>query len=484
MQGRIACGLFGEIARRKERTDCYHWPMTAAAMTGWIGPYRVLKEIGRGATSTVFLAEAPGSGGQVAIKRIHFSSGEDGMKWTRRLKKLLATEGAIARRLDHPNIIRIHETVFEDDQAYIVMEYIQGTELSQYCSHERLLPLHRVVGIVFKCCLALDYAFKQGIVHRDIKPANILIGDNDEVKIMDFGLALNTAKKSETDSTFVMGVGSPAYMSPEQIKGYPLNQKTDLYSLGVVLFHLLTGRLPFCAANTAQLIYKIVNADPPRPSQLNPNVPAAMDHIVGRALEKDQYSRYRNGAEMAQDLSAVRYRIEEGDGAVLDSSRIDTLKKLEFFRGFEQAELWEVLRISTWRGIPADLLIMREGDEESGFGIIIEGEVEVSVEGRALCRLGRGEVVGEMAYLNMDNPQRCASVVSLTPLVYLEVNQNALALATEECYQRFQKKLVATALRRLAAADRSLASHGEPAHKPVASDRLEIDLDLLTDEDV
>lgn len=443
-----------------------------------IGKYRVLRELGRGATATVYLAEEPGRTEPVAIKLVRFEGSTDETQWTRRLKKLFATEGAMAKKLDHPNIIRILDTVLEDDQAYIVMEYVTGRELSEFCSFDKLLPLHRVVGIVFKCCLALDYAFKQGIVHRDIKPANILVDDKDNVKIMDFGLALNTAKKSETDSTFIMGVGSPAYMSPEQIKGYPLNQKTDLYSLGVVLFHMLTGRLPFRAASTAQLVYKIINADPPMPSQINPNVPASMDNIIRRALEKDLYSRYRNGAEMAQDLSAVRFQVVDDNWVALDTSRLDALKQLEFFSGFEEIELWEVLRISTWREIPADTLLMREGDEESGFGIVIEGEVEVSVEDRVICRLGAGEVVGEMAYLNQDAPRRSASVVTLTPITYLDINNAALALATEECFQRIQKRLVATAIRRLAAADRSLASHGEQAHKPVAADKLEIELEL------
>jgi non-specific serine/threonine protein kinase len=181
---------------------------------------------------------------------------------------------------------------------------------------------------------------------------------------------------------------------------------------------------------------------------------------------------------MAQDLSAVRYQIVDDNWVALDTSRLDVLKRLEFFGGFEELELWEVLRISTWREIPADALLMREGDEESGFGIIIEGEVEVSVDERAICRLGAGEVVGEMAYLNQEVPRRSATVVTLTPITYLDVNNAALALATEECFQRFQKKLVATAIRRLAAADHSLASHGELAHKPVSSDKLEIELEL------
>ena len=443
-----------------------------------IGKYRVIRALGRGATSTVYLAEAPDLAEPVAIKLVRFGGSEEA-QWTRRLKKLFATEGAMAKKLDHPNIIKIHDTVLDDEQAYIVMEHVAGRELSEFCSFEKLLPLHRVVGIVFKCCLALDYAYKQGIIHRDIKPANILVGDDDSVKIMDFGLALNIAKKSETDSTFIMGVGSPAYMSPEQIKSYPLNQKTDIYSLGVVLFHLLTGRLPFRAANSAQLIYKIINADPPVPSQLNPNVPSEMDFIIRKALEKDLYSRYRNGAEMAQDLASVRYQIVDDNWVPLDTSRLDILKKLDFFRSFEEIELWEVLRISTWRQIEVDTLLMREGDEESSFGIVVEGEVEVSMDGKAICRLGTGEVVGEMAFLNPDMPRRNASVVTLTPITWLEINTSALTLATDECRERFQKLLVAATVKRLAEADRQIAPHGGEAHKPAALDKLEIELEPL-----
>jgi len=440
-----------------------------------IGNYRVLRELGRGATATVYLAESPDFPEPVAIKRVQFS-GNDEAQWTRRLRKLFATEGVVARKLDHPNIVRIHETYVDDEQAYIVMEYVTGHELSVHCGFDRLLPLHRVVGIVFKCCLALDHAFREGIIHRDIKPANIVVDDQDNVKIMDFGLALNTGKDGDADSTFIMGVGSPAYMSPEQIKGYPLNQKTDLYSLGVVLFHLLTGRLPFRSANAAQLIYKIINADPPRPSQINPNVPEEMDRIVKKALEKDLYSRYRNGAEFAKDLSSVRFQIVDENWVELDTSRLVVLKELACFRAFEEIELWEVLRISSWREIAADTLLMQEGEEETGFGVIVEGEVEVSVDGQAICRLGKGEVVGEMAYLSQDLPRRSASVVTVTPITWLEVSAPALALSTEECRERFQRLLVGTMAKRLAAADRKLAPHGVPAHQAAATDRLEIEL--------
>ncbi|HUY02313.1 MAG TPA: protein kinase [Rhodocyclaceae bacterium] len=442
-------------------------------MTDTIGKYRVIREIGKGATATVYLVEDPERGERFALKRVRFGIDDEG-QWTRRLRKLFQTEGMLAGRLEHPHIVRVFETVVTDEEAYLVMEYVDGQALADFIAVDRLLPVHRVIGIVFKCCLALDYAYRQGVVHRDIKPANILIAADDQVKIADFGLSLDVTKKSERDSTFIMGVGSPAYMSPEQIKGHPLNQKTDLYSLGVVLYQLLTGRLPFRGANQSQLIYKIINADAPAVSSLNPNVPAVLDRILRKALEKDLYSRYKNGAEMAQDLAAVRYQIVDDDYVPVDRSRFTALRGLSFFRAFADVELWEVLRISTWREIDGRVALMREGDEDNRFGVIIGGEVEVSVSGRRIARLGAGEVVGEMAYLDSGSPKRSATVTTLAPLTYLEVSNSALALSSEECLEHFRQALVAKVVRRLALANATLAKAGEPAAIAAHADRLEL----------
>ena len=247
-----------------------------------IGKYRVIRELGKGATATVYLCDDPDADRQVAVKVIQF--GKDCAAMSRRLRKLFQNEGMVSRRLNHPNIVQVYDAVVEADYAYLAMEFVDGFSLEDHCRIDRLLPMHRVVGIIFKCAMALDAAFRQGIIHRDIKPANILIAANDEPKIADFGLALNLNKDLDRDSTFIMGVGSPAYMSPEQIKGYPLNQKTDLYSLGVLLFQLLTGRLPFRANNQATLVYKIINTDAPSVTALNPNLPEGLNAVVKKAL--------------------------------------------------------------------------------------------------------------------------------------------------------------------------------------------------------
>lgn len=446
-----------------------------------IGKYRVVRELGKGATAVVYLCQDPEVERQVAVKLVRFD--HDKAAVSRRLRKLFQTELGIARRLDHANIVKVFDAVVEPDRAYIAMEFVDGVSLEDFCRIDRLLPLHRVIGIIFKCCLALDHAYRHGVIHRDIKPANILLDKDDNPKIADFGLAINIHKDMDRDSTFVMGVGSPAYMSPEQVKGYPLNQKTDLYSLGVVLFQMLTGRLPFRARNPATLIYKIVNMDTPVISQLNPNLPEGLDAIIKKALEKDLYSRYRNGAEFAKDLSTVRYQIVgDDDPEEQDTRHFEALRKLDFFMEFENIELWEILRSAVWRELDRNVTLFSEGEEDTRFGILVEGMVEISLEGRVLSRLGAGEVVGEMAHLYQGRKRRHATAVTLEPCRFLEISGPALALSSEELQERMRDALIAKVVERLRAANRILAKQGGTATKgkgPMPTGGLDLELQPL-----
>lgn len=424
-----------------------------------IGKYRVIKELGKGATATVYLCDDPDLNRQVAVKVIQF--GHDSNAMSRRMRKLFLNEGMVAKRLNHPNIVRIYDAVVEDDFAYLAMEYVDGFSLEEHTRIDKLMPMHRVMGIMFKCCMALDAAYRQGIIHRDIKPANLMVSAGDEAKIADFGLAMNMNKDMDRDSTFIMGVGSPAYMSPEQIKGYPLNQKTDIYSLGVVMFQLLTGRLPFRANNQATLVYKIVNTDAPSVTSLNPNLPEGLNAILKRALEKDLYGRYRNGAEMAKDISAVRYQILEDDDSEQDARHFESLRRLEFFTEFENIEIWEVLRVSVWREVAPNVTLIREGQRNKLFGVIVSGAVEVSIEGKILCRLGASEPVGEVTFLHPSNDLRHATVVTQAPTLFLEINAAALALSSEELMDRMRGALLSRMIGRLREVNKIAAAHGE-----------------------
>jgi serine/threonine protein kinase len=209
-----------------------------------IGKYPVTREIGSGATSKVYLARDPFADRDVAIKVFLFDKQADAQQ-ERLLHKSFVAEAALAGKLNHPHIVDIYDAVVEPDRSYLVMEYVPGTTLEAYAEVSTLLPVSKVVEIVFKCIRALEYACRHGIIHRDIKPGNILLSQSGETKVSDFGASFQQ-KMQET--TQISGVGSPAYMSPEQIRMEPLTHQTDIYSLGVTMYRMLTGRLPFVAS--------------------------------------------------------------------------------------------------------------------------------------------------------------------------------------------------------------------------------------------
>ncbi|MBL8376335.1 MAG: protein kinase [Burkholderiales bacterium] len=443
------------------------------------GRYRAIREIGRGATSSVYLAEDDGGvdstdafGGsqwtddnsvrpkKVAVKVVDFT--DDKSKLSRRFRKLFATEAAVTAQFDHPNIARVFDWKVEEKQAYLVMELVEGRGLDQFVTMDKLLPMHRVVGIIFKVAMALDYAHRRGIVHRDIKPANVMLTKDDEVKLMDFGLALNIKKNVNIDSTFINGLGSPSYMSPEQIKGYTLNHQTDLYSLGVMFYQMLAGRLPFRAPNTAALVYKIINTEAVPVTQLNPDLPELTNKVIARALEKDLYSRYRLGSDMAKDLSAVRFQILEENVVLPDEAKWKNVRSLPLLGKLDDVDIWEILRLSAWRILPPATVIMKDGEPGRSFGFILEGEVEVEKGDRAMGKLTRGDMIGEVGFLESESSKRTASITTLTQVTYLEINPAAFAFATEELVEEIRRIAIDTMIGRMRAVNR-LARRVAPA---------------------
>ncbi|HEY6897367.1 MAG TPA: serine/threonine-protein kinase, partial [Rhodocyclaceae bacterium] len=268
-----------------------------------IGKYEVRQKLGEGATSTVYLAWDAFAQREVALKLI-FPEVLADKERGRLYRHLLVNEASLAGKLNHPHIVQIYDAVVGEEQSYIVMEYISGGTLETFCSQDNLLAVERLVEIIFKCTRALDYAHRLCITHRDIKPANILLakpGSGGDLKISDFGAALLT--DSDQTRTQVTGVGSPAYMSPEQVQDQPLNHQTDIYSLGVVMYQLLTGRLPFNATNNFSMLYQITTYDPPLPSTIRAGIPPALDAIVARAMSKKREARYATWDEFAHDLA-------------------------------------------------------------------------------------------------------------------------------------------------------------------------------------
>lgn len=413
-----------------------------------IGKYEIIRELGKGATSVVYEAVDPFQDRHVAIKVV-FAEALGDKELGKRYRKLFVTEASLAGKLSHRHIVAIYDAVDDDEASYIVMEYVDGTTLEKFTSFENLLPIRLIVEIIFKCARALDYAARQGVIHRDIKPANILLSGESDIKISDFGAALTLASQT----TQVTGVGSPAYMSPEQVKELPLTQQTDIFSLGVVMYQLLTGKLPFHGTNNFSMIYQIINVDPPPPSEFRNEVPPRIDAIVKRALHKATADRYQSWEEFSHDLvSALGVQQKPREG-IPESEKFDTLRKLEFFRYFSDVELWEVMRLAVWRKHTRDEVLIQEGDVGSSFFILAEGEVKVTKQDRLLNVLKAGECFGEMAYLGKQKFQRSASVLAMADITVIEIRAETLAQASEICRHHFHGAFLELLVDRLSMAN-------------------------------
>jgi serine/threonine protein kinase len=430
--------------------------MTRRPVLTQIGKYPVLRKLGEGGTSEVYLCNDPFNARDVAIK-VAFPEQFHDPDGGRRYKKLFLTEASLAGKLHHPHICKIYDAVAEEKLNYIVMEYVDGGTLDKFCRPETLLPIERSIELVFKCTRALHYAQTLGIIHRDIKPANILHTGETEVKITDFGAALI----SSSFTTQVSAIGSPAFMSPEQVKEHALDHQTDIYSMGVVLYNLLTGRLPFRATNNFTLIYQITNVEAEPPSAFRPEIPAGLDALVLRAMAKDLGARYRHWEEFSLDLAELfraRYQRGKTGEPFADTDKFDTLRKLPFFQNFSDAELWEVARISTWRQVAEGEALMKEGEPGDFFCILARGQVKVTKNGRLLNLLGAGEPFGEMAYLShKDRAPRGADITVASNADIISVPTQNLAQASEGCRAKFDRAFMQILLDRLSMANLRLS---------------------------
>ena len=420
-----------------------------------IGKYEVISKLGEGATSEVFLCRDPFNNRQVAIKVVYEDklTATSGGKLTR---KLFITEASLAGKLQHPHVVQIHDAAVTDNMSYIVMEYVDGGTLEKFCHPENLLPIDKVVEIIFKCTRALDFANRLGITHRDIKPANILTTGATEIKISDFGAAL----LESSTQTQVSGIGSPAYMSPEQIKEHPLNHQTDIYSLGVVMYQLLTGHLPFQASNNFSMMYQIANVEPPLPSSYRREIPLSVDKIVRKAMHKEQERRYANWGEFSFDLAETfkSEQLANRNDEVADSEKFNILRSMPFFSEFSDAELWEVLRISAWENLSANTSIMQDGDPGDFFCILASGEVKVTKRKKLLNLLTPGECFGEMAYLSRTGNERTADVATIADSRIIKIRTADLDNASDICRHRFDRAFMGILVERLMLANTRLTS--------------------------
>jgi serine/threonine protein kinase len=422
-----------------------------------IGKYPVIREIGSGATSRVFLARDPFAERDVAIKVLQFAKDVD-RETERMMHKAFVAEASLAGKLNHPHIVDIYDAVVEPDRSYLVMEYVPGKTLDEHASPTNLLPLVKVVEIIFKCIRALEYAFQHGVIHRDIKPGNVLLSQDGETKVGDFGASFQQRLADKT--TQIKGVGSPAYMSPEQLRMQKLSHQTDIYSLGVTMFRLLTGRLPYEAGSHVALTYAILNTPPPKPSSYRPDLPPLLDEIVMKAIAKNPAERYRSWLDFGKDVTRafMSLRVDTTTPApTSDSEKFGKLRDLPFFKDFGEVELWEVVRVATWQTIDAGTVLMRENEQGDSFYVLVDGEVEVSLLGKPLAVLKPGGCFGEILYFADSVERRTTTVTARGRITVMQIKAGALRIATAACQVGFNKAFMRVLVERLAQANRQLA---------------------------
>ena len=267
-----------------------------------LGRYRVVRELGRGAMGVVYLAEDDSLQRQVAIKTLLLPEEENSAERSN-LEARFIQEAKAAGGLNHPGIITIHDLGREGDWLYIAMELLEGTELK-----DRMvvggLPLVEAVDIAAQVAAALSVAHARGVVHRDIKPGNIILVADGHAKLMDFGIARMKSSDLRTQSGTMMG--SPKYMSPEQVGGHPVDHRSDIFSLGSLLYEMVSGHPAFEFGNLGELLNAIMRSTPPAPSTWRPEIPPQLEVVIARAMEKNAAARYQDAAEMARDLAQCR----------------------------------------------------------------------------------------------------------------------------------------------------------------------------------
>ena len=419
-----------------------------------IGKYQLRKVLGKGASATVYLALDTFSGADVALKVLDpqiVASQEFGATVTAQF----LNEASLAGKLCHPHIAAILEASVQGNSGYVALEYVPGGDLAQYTQPGTLLSREDAIQIAFKSCGALDYAFRQGIVHRDIKPANILVVSGTNIKVADFGAAyLNKAKE-----THVADVGSPYYMSPEQIGGGELGHHSDMFAMGVVLYELFTGRRPFVADTLPELFARILNEGPVPPSTIRAEVGADVDRIVLRMMGKSTADRYPTWADLALDIAKIG-RLSVYDQGIADSEKFIALKKVSVLQRLNDAELWELVHAGRWARLPGRKAIVTEGESGSSLYFLASGQAKVTKAGRLLNMLTAGECFGDMAYVKDGGIPRGATVESIGDVVVAEFDPQAIQKTSMPCQLQLTKAILDAVVDRLTLANERMARAG------------------------
>lgn len=410
-----------------------------------VGRYEIVKKLGQGSNGMVFLGKDPYIDRQVAIKLSPLVSD--------RMSETFFLEVQSAGRLTHPNIVAIYDAGVSQDYCYIAMEYVDGTNIDEYCQPESLKTPVGALEVLFSVCRGLDYAHKQGVIHRDIKPSNLMIDEKSVTKIADFGVA------HLTERTAQLGVfGTASYMAPEVLKEEESGPRADIFACGCVLFELLTGRQAFPGDNYYSIMYKIINEEPPPVSSLRKNLPKILDRIVQKATAKDPNERYQTCADFAYEL---RVALRSLTGVAASQAQrandvVEYVQQTPFFRDFDKSQVRGLLNASEIVRKKKDELILGEGEIDDCLYVILSGKVRVVKDDVTLGVVGLGECIGEMAYIC--HKPRAADVYAVTDVILMKINGTLLDRLPAPIQLLFFKRFAATLVERLA------GSHRKPAN--------------------
>ncbi|MGH8430814.1 MAG: protein kinase domain-containing protein, partial [Solimonas sp.] len=343
-------------------------------------------------------------------------------------------EARAAGMLAHPHIVGLYDAGVEGELSYLVMEYIDGETLQPMCRPGGMrAPLEQVIDIVVKCAKALDYAHEKGVLHRDIKPSNIMLTRDRVPKLMDFSIAEIGHENMDVAQTGLLG--SPLYMSPEQSRNEQLGPTSDLYSLGGVMFQLLTGQPPFPLKDMDELLRAIGHQPAPRVRELRPDVPAEVSNLVSRLLLKNPEERYQKGCDLAGALARLYDQLNLAGHTISRRDSRDSLSRLHFFDGFSDEEITEILNVSSMATYQPGDAIITEGGVDAAFYIIALGTAEVQKSGKAIYRLEKGDCMGEISFI--PGTKRSGGVVALNQVLALKLNASAISRISEKCQLRF-----------------------------------------------
>ncbi|MBW2623223.1 MAG: protein kinase [Deltaproteobacteria bacterium] len=410
-----------------------------------IGRYSLIKELGRGGMGVVYLGQDPFIERLVAVKTSKTPPPSDRVEFDK-FREAFFHEARAAGNLDHPNIVSVYDAAVENDQCYLIMEYVNGTTLKNFTRKKNLLSVERVVKVIYKCAQALEYAHQKGVVHRDIKPANIMISKSGEIKISDFGIAMVEGSK---DTLMVGAVtASLSYASPEFLRLESPGPGSDIYSLGVVAYELLTGERPFTADTDVALFYKINNEEPDSVKTHRPDIPDSLEKVVSKALRKDPAERYQSGLQMAEELAASFGHMRFLEEEINFEKKFNAVKNIGFFKEFSTSELLQILKATQWLKYDAAVNIISEGETEDFFYILVTGEALVKKGGQRVSVMKSGDCFGEMA-LKGDLP-RTATIQAVKDSIVMKIGAPFFEQTSLSTQLRFYKVFNRTLIKRLA----------------------------------